>query len=158
MTQQCNGHYWRWVFATCIALQLINLSTSVQVDSKDNQVEENVNYSYSVWIGSHTSEEFSILLSSPKNTSFCDAMNQAAQIDSRFDFKYKNTSWGHYITEIDGKEESVKNNIFWMLYDLPQFPNKNKKPGNEYLSPVGVDGLIVENDKHYLFWLKEVNL
>uniref|UniRef100_A0A1I8NA23 DUF4430 domain-containing protein n=1 Tax=Musca domestica TaxID=7370 RepID=A0A1I8NA23_MUSDO len=158
MTQQRNGQYWRWLFAIFMALYLPNFAMAREIDAKEVSNCDNVSYTYTIWIGSSVSQEFNIALTSPKNTNFFEAMNQAAKIDPRFDFKYKNTSWGHYVTEIAGKAEDVKNNIFWLLYNLPEPPNKNNKPGEEYMSPVGVDGLIVENGKNYLFWLRELNL
>jgi hypothetical protein len=43
-----------------------------------------------------------------------------------------------------------------MIYELPQVPTVQNKPGKELLTPVGVSSLEVKNKKNYLFWLKTV--
>lgn len=35
-------------------------------------------------------------------------------------------------------------------------PDVGNKPGDQFLSPVGVDSLSVEDGHYYLFWLKTV--
>ncbi|XP_013106724.2 uncharacterized protein CG3556-like [Stomoxys calcitrans] len=119
---------------------------------------ESVAYAYTIWIGSNVTEELTILLNSPVNTNFYDAMIQAAELDSRFAFEAKDTPLGHYITSISGIKEDVKKNVYWLIYCLPDHPDPNQKPGEELMSPVGVDFLIVKNGAHYLFWYRDVDL
>lgn len=51
--------------------------------AEDNE-GKNVTYSYTLWVGSNVTDIFSLVLTSPKNTSFFRAMMQAADYDQRY--------------------------------------------------------------------------
>lgn len=126
------------------------LTSAEETDGK------NVSYTYTLWVGSNVTEAFSLSLVSPKNTSFFKAMNQAAEIDSRFSFEAREWPNGHYIHTLADKKEEPRGYNYWLLYRLPELPDPNNPPGNQLIAPVGVDELMVEDGEHYLYWYKKL--
>lgn len=51
--------------------------------SAEDTEQKNVSYTYTLWLESNITEIFSLIIISPKNTSFFKAMTQAADQDSR---------------------------------------------------------------------------
>lgn len=49
-------------------------------------------------------------------------------------------------------------NQYWLIYVLPKAPKVNNKPADTFLASVGIDGLVVQNDFHYLFWFKTITI
>lgn len=105
-------------------------------------------------------------------------MVQAMDIDPRFAFEAHDWPNGHYIHTLGGRtEEPIKFN-YWLLYRLPEMPDPNNLPGNQFINSVislsitstmdknkmvfvfnfqmGVDEIIVENNYHYLYWYKKL--
>lgn len=82
---------------------------------------------------------------------FFDAMRSAAKEDKIFEFEHKTYPFGIYVTKINGQTEIPPENIYWMLYVLPDM---DTQPSREFLSQVGVSSLLVEEGKHFIFWLQ----
>jgi hypothetical protein len=115
--------------------------------------------SYSIWIGDEVTEYRSIFLKPENEKFFIDIMNVAAKIDSNFEFEAtESVQYGKFIVKIGDHSQDISLNKFWMLYILPSFPDIKNKPRKELLSNKGVSTLEVENQKHYLFWLKTVDI
>lgn len=83
-------------------------------------------------------------------------MSIAAEKNKRFAFEFQTFSFGHLITSIGGNSQVQAENKFWMLYEFPKSPGHSVKPEDKFLSPVGVDALIVKKKYKYLFWLRTV--
>lgn len=92
--------------------------------SAEDTEQKNVSYSYTLWLESNITDNYSLQLVSPKNTSFFKAMTQAADQDSRYfviqlfirlsltnlslrRFSFEAREWpnGHYIHTLAGKKE-----------------------------------------------------
>lgn len=74
-------------------------------------------------------------------------------------FKYQSEDhhlFGKFIVKIGDHTQEPAQNKYWMLYILPKFPDILSKPQPEFLSQKGVSSLEIEDQKHYLFWLKTV--
>ncbi|XP_075156991.1 uncharacterized protein CG3556-like [Haematobia irritans] len=155
MSKYTIGLFGRWFYMSLLLTQLANFGPHAEASLDTDQ---HVSYTYSIWVGSNISEEFMLPLRSPENTTFYQAMIQAATMDSRYHFESKNTNWGHYISKIAGVEENIENNIYWLIYSMEELPDPNNKPGKDLMSPVGVDLLIVKNGGHYLFWYRDLDL
>uniref|UniRef100_A0A182JZ21 Uncharacterized protein n=1 Tax=Anopheles christyi TaxID=43041 RepID=A0A182JZ21_9DIPT len=98
----------------------------------------NVSYTYTLWVGTNETEEYSLDLTSPKNTTFFRAMKQAAEIDARYYFRLKhaNGPTGHYVHTLAGMKEEPKSYHFWLLYRLPERPDTKNPPGNQLIAPL----------------------
>lgn len=97
-----------------------------------------------------TSNEYSISLDVPLNSTFYDLMAKAAQVDKKFEFHYKTYKIGRFITSIGNNSQDEGRNLFCLLYEIPI----NEQPDKKYLSNYGVDVLRVKNNFRYLFWLQ----
>ena len=117
-------------------------------------------------------------MTSPRNTTFYQAMVQAADIDPRFAFEAHEWPNGHYIHTIGAHTEDLTKFNYWLLYKLPDMPDPNKLPENKFINSVrsqppcvivrfliihsmfplqiGVDEMIVENNYNYLYWYKKL--
>lgn len=85
------------------------LAAPVGIASSAEESEpRNVSYTYTLWLGTNVTESFSLSLISPRNTSFFRAMNQAAEIDSRFGFEAREWPNGHYVHTLAGKKEEPR--------------------------------------------------
>ncbi|EDW86318.2 uncharacterized protein Dwil_GK15758 [Drosophila willistoni] len=124
--------------------------------SAEESDAKNISYTYTLWVGSNVTEDFSLSLVSPKNTSFFKAMTQAAEMDPRFTFEAREWPNGHYVHTLYGKKEEPQRYHYWLLYRLPELPDANNTPGNQLIAPVGVDELMVEDGEHYLYWYKKL--
>jgi hypothetical protein len=83
------------------------LLNAVSSDScSDESAPGNVCYDFSLWAGSDVRKVGFIKLCSPANTTFFDAMTQAALEDPSFKFEYKTFSIGRYITKIGNNAEN----------------------------------------------------
>ncbi|XP_055595263.1 uncharacterized protein CG3556 [Uranotaenia lowii] len=116
----------------------------------------NVSYTYTLWVGTNETEEYSLDLTSPKNTTFFRAMKQASEIDPRFSFEAREWPNGHYVHTLAGMKEEPKSYHYWLLYRLPERPDTKNPPGNQLIAPLGVDELLVEDGEHYLYWYKKL--
>lgn len=75
-------------------------------------------------------------MTSPKNTTFYQAMVQASDIDPRFNFEAHDWPNGHYIHTIGGHTEDPVKYNYWLLYRLPEMPDPNNVPGNRFINSV----------------------
>ncbi|XP_055532302.1 uncharacterized protein CG3556 [Wyeomyia smithii] len=133
------------------------LADPVRLTSSVEEAEpRNVSYTYTLWVGTDETEEYSLDLTSPKNTTFFWAMRQAARIDPRFAFEAQAWPNGHYVHTLAGMKEEPKSYHFWLLYRLPEKPDTKNPPGNQLIAPLGVDELLVEDGEHYLYWYKKL--
>ncbi|XP_058835586.1 uncharacterized protein CG3556 isoform X2 [Topomyia yanbarensis] len=133
------------------------LAVPVGLTSSVEEAEpRNVSYTYTLWVGTNETEEYSLDLTSPKNTTFFRAMKQAAEIDSRFTFEAREWPNGHYVHTLAGMKEEPKSYHYWLLYRLPEKPDAKSPPGNQLIAPLGVDELLVEDGEHYLYWYKKL--
>lgn len=55
-----------------------------------------------------------------------------------------------------GYKEEPMSYHYWLLYKLPVSPDVTAPPPNQFVAPVGVDELLVEDGDHYLFWYKKL--
>lgn len=77
-------------------------------------------------------------MTSPRNTTFYQAMVQASDIDSRFAFEAHEWPNGHYIHTIGGHTEDLTKFNYWLLYKLPDMPEPNKLPENKFINSVRI--------------------
>lgn len=92
---------------------------------------------YTIWFSlKPTVDVVSLAMTSPRNTTFYQAMVQAMDIDPRFAFEAHDWPNGHYIHTLGGRtEEPIKFN-YWLLYRLPEMPDPNSLPGNQFINSV----------------------
>ncbi|KAF4532032.1 hypothetical protein B566_EDAN015011 [Ephemera danica] len=90
----------------------------------------------------------------PTNATLFQVMQRAREVDSAFEFSSRVYSGlGNYITCLCGLCESPDENRYWMIFQTPAIPDPAQPPGNNLLTPRGVDGMIVKNGDEFLFWL-----
>lgn len=75
-------------------------------------------------------------MTSPRNTTFYQAMVQASDIDPRYAFEAHEWPNGHYIHTIGGHTEDLTKFNYWLLYKLPEMPDTNKLPENKFINSV----------------------
>lgn len=75
-------------------------------------------------------------MTSPRNTTFYQAMVQAADIDPRFAFEAHEWPNGHYIHTIGEHTEDLTKFNYWLLYKLPDMPDPHKLPENKFINSV----------------------
>lgn len=131
---------------------------------------KNANVHYHVWVGDNVEDSYSKNVKVEDGSKFFEVMTEAAEDDERFEFTYTTYTFGRFINSIGGVEQTswvlflfsqlfspknflLKRSQFWMVYVLKSKPNTHNKPGSDKLSNVGVDDLVVQDGKHYLFWL-----
>lgn len=93
---------------------------------------------YTIWFSSKAkaTDAVSLALTSPRNTTFYQAMVQAADIDTSFSFEAHDWPNGHYIHSLgEHKEEPSKFN-YWLLYKLVEMPDPKNPPGNQFINSV----------------------
>uniref|UniRef100_T1PCK4 Eukaryotic cobalamin-binding protein n=1 Tax=Musca domestica TaxID=7370 RepID=T1PCK4_MUSDO len=136
--------------------QKLALPYGLTGSSAEESDSKNVSYTYTLWVGTNVSQILTLNMVSPKNTSFFKAMTQAAEIDPRFAFEAREWPNGHYVHTLAGMKEEPRGYNYWLLYRLPEIPDKDNTPGNQLIAPVGVDELMVEDGEHYLYWYKKL--
>ncbi|XP_049824828.1 uncharacterized protein CG3556 isoform X2 [Aethina tumida] len=116
----------------------------------------NVTVTYTLWFGTNVTENTSISITAPRNTSFYNVMQLAMDLDPRFAFEASEWPNGHYVHTLAGYKEEPMGYHYWLLYRLPEFPDPLAPPANQLVAPVGVDDLLIEEGDHYLFWYKKL--
>ncbi|XP_066149142.1 uncharacterized protein CG3556 isoform X1 [Euwallacea fornicatus] len=116
----------------------------------------NVTITYTLWIGSNVTENFTISITAPRNTSFYSVMQIAMEIDPHFTFEATEWPNGHYVHFLAGYKEEPMGYNYWLLYKLPEVPDPSVPPANQLVAPVGVDDLLIDEGDHYLFWYKKL--
>ncbi|XP_049767200.1 uncharacterized protein CG3556-like [Schistocerca cancellata] len=121
-----------------------------------SQQPDEVTVTYSLWVGTEVSENYSLTLRPARNSSFYNVMMLAAQQDEHYQFEATEWPNGHYVHTLAGRKEESASYLFWLLYQTPTLPNPADPPSNQLITPVGVDGLFVDEGDHYLFWYKKL--
>ncbi|XP_039297379.1 uncharacterized protein CG3556 [Nilaparvata lugens] len=111
---------------------------------------------YTLWVGSNVTENHTISITMPHNSTFYNVMQMAAEKDNHYVFSATEWPNGHYVHTLAGFKEQPMKYRYWLLYRLPSLPDPSNPPGNQLVAPTGVDDLIVEDGEHYLFWYKKL--
>ncbi|KAF7266482.1 uncharacterized protein CG3556 isoform X1 [Rhynchophorus ferrugineus] len=131
------------------------LTKSLSAHGNDSEIR-NVTVTYTLWIGSNITENCTISITAPRNTSFYTIMQMAMDMDSHFAFEASEWPNGHYVHTLAGYKEEPMGYNYWLLYRLPELPDPSAPPANQLVAPVGVDDLLIEEGDHYLFWYKKL--
>ncbi|XP_072934630.1 uncharacterized protein CG3556 [Epargyreus clarus] len=116
----------------------------------------NVSFTYTLWLGTNVTENYTLYMVAPRNISFYHVMQMAAEQEPKFRFEASSWPNGHYVHTLAGHREEPMGYHYWLLYRLPEVPDPAAPPGNQLVAPVGVDDLLVEDGEHYLFWYKKL--
>ncbi|XP_023311314.1 uncharacterized protein CG3556 isoform X2 [Anoplophora glabripennis] len=131
------------------------LTKSFSSHGNDSEIR-NVTITYTLWVGSNITENSTISITAPRNTSFYNIMQMAMDLDPRFSFEASEWPNGHYVHTLAGYKEEPMGYHYWLLYRLPEIPDPMAPPANQLVAPVGVDDLLIEEGDHYLFWYKKL--
>ncbi|XP_075218029.1 uncharacterized protein CG3556 [Lycorma delicatula] len=122
----------------------------------ETEKNEDVTVSYTLWVGSNVTENYTISITTPHNSTFYNVMQLAAEKDTHYVFSATEWPNGHYVHTLAGFKEQPMSYHYWLLYRLPSLPDPSNPPVNQLVAPTGVDDLIVEDGEHYLFWYKKL--
>ncbi|XP_050314307.1 uncharacterized protein CG3556 isoform X2 [Anthonomus grandis grandis] len=136
-------------------VEIEGLTKSLSSHGNDSEIR-NVTITYTLWIGSNVTENCTISITAPRNTSFYTIMQMAMDMDSHFSFEASEWPNGHYVHTLAGYKEEPMGYNYWLLYRLPELPDPTAPPANQLVAPVGVDDLLIEEGDHYLFWYKKL--
>lgn len=136
-------------------VEIEGLTKSLSSQGNDSEIR-NITITYTLWIGSNITENFTISITAPRNTSFYSIMQMAMEMDSHFAFEASEWPNGHYVHSLAGYKEEPMGYNYWLLYRLPELPDPSVPPANQLVAPVGVDDLLIEEGDHYLFWYKKL--
>ncbi|CAG7722831.1 unnamed protein product [Allacma fusca] len=90
----------------------------------------------------------------PKGKTFGDVMDLAALKNPQgYGFNFTRFDFGRMITSIGGVSQDPGNGLYWMLFQLDDEPKPENPPTRKNLASYGVDGMIIERDDIFLFWL-----
>ncbi|XP_043501346.1 uncharacterized protein CG3556-like [Polistes fuscatus] len=163
---------WLFIFVSCndLVTSENHIETLTATKSGSNNSNTNtiitgssvpimVNVSYTLWVGSKVNETYNLTVSAKKNQTFYEVMLLAAEMSPHFQFVASvHPIYGHYIHTLDGIKENRITSHYWMLYQLPTLPDPFSPPGDQWLTPKGVDGVRVDEGDYYLFWYKYVHI
>ncbi|XP_013188312.2 uncharacterized protein CG3556 [Amyelois transitella] len=127
-----------------------------QSHTSNDSDARNVSFTYTLWLGTNVTENFTLHMVAPRNVSFYHVMQMAAEQNPKFKFEASEWPNGHYVHTLAGHKEEPMGYHYWLLYRLPEIPDPLSPPGNQLVAPVGVDDLLVEDGEHYLFWYKKL--
>ncbi|KAK7865008.1 hypothetical protein R5R35_000032 [Gryllus longicercus] len=133
----------------------INLTTLESLAGMGKQPDL-VKVTYSIWVHSNISESYNLTVQAERNTTFYNVMLLAAQDDSHYHFEATEWPNGHYVHTLAGFKEEPTSYYFWLLYQTAEMPDPANPPGNQLITPVGVDGLLIDEGNHFLFWYKKL--
>lgn len=136
-------------------VEIDGLTKSLSSHLNDSEIR-NVTITYTLWVGSNITENLTISITAPRNTSFYNIMQMAMDMDPRFSFEASEWPNGHYVHTLAGYKEEPMGYHYWLLYRLPEIPDPLTPPANQLVAPVGVDDLLIEEGDHYLFWYKKL--
>lgn len=117
-------------------VDLDGLSKSLSVQGNDSEIR-NVTITYTLWIGPNITENMTITIVAPRNTSFYNIMQMAMEIDPKFTFEASEWPNGHYVHTLAGYKEEPMGYYYWLLYRLPEIPDPSAPPANQLVAPVG---------------------
>ncbi|CAG9559314.1 unnamed protein product [Danaus chrysippus] len=132
------------------------LKLAYQSHSTNDSDARNVSFTYTLWLGTNVTENYTLYMVAPRNISFYHVMQMAAEQEPKFKFEASEWPNGHYVHTLAGHKEEPMGYHYWLLYRLPEIPDPASPPGNQLVAPVGVDDLMVEDGEHYLFWYKKL--
>lgn len=141
---------------TAVASAESNLTVEGTTLRENLKGDDFATVTYTLWVGTNVTENFTINVTAEKNSSFYHIMQIAAEQDSHYVFEATEWPNGHYVHTLAGYKEEPSRYHYWLLYQVPTLPEPASPPGNNFVTPVGVDGLIVEDGDHYLFWYKKL--
>ncbi|XP_067015294.1 uncharacterized protein CG3556 [Anabrus simplex] len=131
--------------------------TNLTLESLAGTVKQDlVSVTYTIWVHTNISEQYTLGVRAERNTTFYNVMLLAAQQDPHYQFEATEWPNGHYVHTLAGYKEEPTAYYFWLLYQTPELPEPSNPPGNQLITPVGVDGLLVDEGNHYLFWYKKL--
>ncbi|CAG7722832.1 unnamed protein product [Allacma fusca] len=91
-----------------------------------------------------------------KGKTFGDVMDLAAERNPvGYGFNFTQYDFGRLITSIGNVSHDPGNDLYWMLYELNAEPNVKNPPDQRNLTEYGVDGMIIEKNAIFLFWLTD---
>lgn len=107
--------------------------------SKNNvPVQQMINVSYTLWVGSDISKIYNLTLTAPKNETFYEVMLLAARRSANFEFSAYDWPNGHYVHTLAGYKEEPMSYHYWLLFRLPSPPETSSPPGNQFVAPGGL--------------------
>lgn len=133
----------------------IDIAKSLSPHGNDSEAR-NVTITYTLWVGTNITENSTLAITAPRNTSFYYIMQMAMEMDPHFTFEASEWPNGHYVHTLAGYKEEPMGYHYWLLYRLPEVPDPSAPPANQLVAPVGVDELLIEEGDHYLFWYKKL--
>ncbi|XP_023029412.1 uncharacterized protein CG3556 [Leptinotarsa decemlineata] len=136
-------------------VEIDGLTKSLSSHGNDSEIR-NITVTYTLWVGSNITENSTISITAPRNTSFYNIMQMAMDMDPHFSFEASEWPNGHYVHTLAGYKEEPMGYHYWLLYRLPEVPDPLTPPANQLVAPVGVDDLLIEEGDHYLFWYKKL--
>ncbi|GJQ83465.1 hypothetical protein Trydic_g8590 [Trypoxylus dichotomus] len=136
-------------------VDLEGLTKSLQNHGNDSD-PRNVTITYTLWVGTNITENYTLAITAPRNSSFYTIMQMAMEADPKFSFEASEWPNGHYVHTLAGYQEEPMGYHYWLLYRLPEIPDPLAPPANNMVAPVGVDDLLIEEGDHYLFWYKKL--
>lgn len=97
----------------------------------------NITITYTLWVGTNVTENYTIVLVAPRNSSFYTVMQTAMEMDPKFAFEASEWPNGHYVHTLAGYKEEPMGYHYWLLYRLPEVPDPAVPPANHMVAPVG---------------------
>lgn len=119
-----------------ILVDLDGLTKSLQYHGNDSD-PRNVTITYTLWVGTNITENYTIALTAPRNSSFYSVMQMAMEADPKFSFEASEWPNGHYVHTLCGYKEEPMGYHYWLLYRLPEVPDPSAPPANHMVAPVG---------------------
>lgn len=112
------------------------MTKSLSSHGNDSEIR-NVTVTYTLWVGSNVTENSTISITAPRNTSFYNVMQMAMEQDPHFTFEASEWPNGHYVHTLAGYKEEPMGYHYWLLYRLPEVPDPSAPPANQLVAPVG---------------------
>nr|CAD7568100.1 unnamed protein product [Timema californicum] len=115
----------------------VNLTQHSSESELPEQAPGPVTVTYTLWVGTNITENYSITVSPEHNATFYNVMQIAAEQDSHYQFSATEWPNGHYVHTIAGYKEEPTYYHYWLLYRLAKLPDPAYPPGNNFITPVG---------------------
>nr|CAD7402218.1 unnamed protein product [Timema cristinae] len=114
----------------------VNLTQHSSESELPEQAPGPVTVTYTLWVGTNITENYSITVSPEHNATFYNVMQIAAEQDSHYQFSATEWPNGHYVHTIAGYKEEPTYYHYWLLYRLAKLPDPAYPPGNNLITPV----------------------
>lgn len=112
------------------------MTKSLQYHGNDSD-PRNVTITYTLWVGTNITENYTLAITAPRNSSFYNIMQMAMEADPKFSFEASEWPNGHYVHTLAGYKEEPMGYHYWLLYRLPEVPDPLAPPANHMVAPVG---------------------